>query len=157
MHLLQSLVQKFRREILPVDPRDGCQPVVEIELREAVPIAQRFHVFSVQLVGQIDDPFASIVEFQPNLVVSEIARLNDMTGCVLITGQRLPPFAMSSTVNKTARTGAEKSARDGEVPALRPRAPAQQLHLPGLPSILCRSAKRIGPFRHCGSLSRPSP
>src|SRR3954452_8514691 len=81
--------------MLSVDPRDRGDPVIEIELRESVAVAQRFQFLSVQLVGQINNALASIVEFQPYLVVSEIARLNNVTGCVLITGQRVPPFAMS--------------------------------------------------------------
>src|SRR5689334_16338676 len=95
MHLLQSLVQEFRCEILSVVPGDRSESVIQMELGESIAIAQRLELLAVQLIGQIDDAFASIVEFQPNLVVSEIARLNNMTGCVLVAGQRLPPFAMS--------------------------------------------------------------
>src|SRR5204862_6773515 len=87
MHFLQSFVQKFRWKILSLVPRDRCEPVIQMEPRESIAVAQRFQFLSVQLVSQIHHAFTSVVEFQPNLVVSEIARLNDMSGCVLVTGQ----------------------------------------------------------------------
>src|SRR6266576_1073332 len=162
VHLLQSLVQKLRREVLSVQPRDRGKPVIEIELRESVAVAQWFHFLAVELVRQIDNSFASIVEFQPNLVVSEIARLNNMTGFVLISGQRVPPFrdAEDGRQNCSRDTGAGKNRRATARYSHCGRAPpAQRLHLRALisPASLRRSAFGSRPFRHCGSLSRPSP
>src|SRR5207249_11431174 len=84
------------------------------------------------------------------LVVSEIARLNNMTGFVLITGQRVPPFAMPRTVNETA-AGTPAPGKIGARRLVSPcgRAPpAQRLHLraPHFTASLRRSVSGSGPF-----------
>jgi len=47
---------------------------------------------AVEFIREIHHAFASIVEFQPDLVIMKIARLYDMPGCVLISGQLVPLF-----------------------------------------------------------------
>ena len=77
-----------------VEPGDRRQPVVEVELGEAIAVAQRLDALAVQLVGEIHHAFASIVEFQPDLVVTEVPRFDDMPRYVLVSGQLRPPFAV---------------------------------------------------------------
>src|SRR6185369_7521149 len=74
VHRAQLVVQIIRREIHAVVPRDGRKAIVEVEIGEAARVAQRLEVLPVEVVGKIDHAFASIVEFQPDLVVSEIPR-----------------------------------------------------------------------------------
>src|SRR5581483_4421780 len=87
VHRVELVVEKLRREILAVEPGDRREAVVEIELREPVAVAQRLERLAVQLVGEIDHAFASVVEFQPDLVVTEIACIHHVSGCVLVPGQ----------------------------------------------------------------------
>src|SRR5258708_21000458 len=84
MHRAQPRIQIIRCEVLSVVPRDRCKPVVQIELRELLPIAQPFELLAVQLVGEIDHAFSSVVELQPNLAVTEIPRIHHMTGPMLL-------------------------------------------------------------------------
>src|SRR6478752_3673119 len=93
IHGLQLVVEEFRREILAVEPGDRCKSVVEIELRKAVAIAQRLELLAVQFVRQVHDPLAPIVEFQPDLVVTQIPRVDHVPGCKLVPSQQVPPFA----------------------------------------------------------------
>src|SRR4029079_8281240 len=48
--------------------------------------------FSMELVGQVDHAFTSMVEFQPHLVVTEPARVDHVPGCKLVPSQHPPPF-----------------------------------------------------------------
>ena len=89
VHCAQLVVQVIRREIHAVVPGDRGEPVVEIELGEAPAVAQRLEVLAVELVREVDHALASIIEFQPDLVVSEIPRLRHMSLYVLVTGQRV--------------------------------------------------------------------
>src|SRR5581483_9898266 len=83
----QFLVQKRRREILTFEPGNRSQSVVQVKRGEARPIAQRLELLAVQLVGEVDDALLAVVEFEPYLVVVQIARLDHVSWCVLITGQ----------------------------------------------------------------------
>src|SRR5438105_2997849 len=67
-------------------PGDRGQAIVQIELREALPIAQSFELLAIELVGEIDHTFSTVVEFQPNLVVTEIPRIYHLTGHMLVLG-----------------------------------------------------------------------
>src|SRR5207248_11595593 len=89
MQRAQLRVQIVRIEILSVVPGDGRESVVQIELREPLAIAQPFEFLAVQLVGEIDYPFSPVVEFQPNLVVTEIPRLYHVTWALLVLGHLL--------------------------------------------------------------------
>src|SRR4051794_16077870 len=82
----QFLVEEFRREILAVEPGNRGEPIVEVERREPRTIAQRLEALTVQLVGEVHHTFASIVEFQPHLVVVQITRFDDMPWYVLVAG-----------------------------------------------------------------------
>jgi hypothetical protein len=44
-----------------------------------VAIAQRLEQLSVELIGQINKPFASVAEMQPDLVITGISRLDDVS------------------------------------------------------------------------------
>src|SRR6185312_17180330 len=72
MQCRQPVVQELRCEILSVLPRDRRETVVDVELREHGAVAQRFHRFADQLIGEIDDALAAIVELQPDLIVAEV-------------------------------------------------------------------------------------
>src|SRR6266567_3304504 len=86
MHCAQPCVQIIWSEVLSLMPGDRREPVVQIELRKPRPIAQPFELLAVQLVGEIDYAFSSIVELQPNLVVTEIPRIHHMTRHMLVLG-----------------------------------------------------------------------
>ncbi len=51
----------------------------------------------MEFVGQVDHALASIVEFQPHLVVTEPARVDHVPGCILVPSQHPPPFAKLTT------------------------------------------------------------
>ena len=87
VHCAQLVVQIIGREIGAVIPRDRREPVVEVELGKAQPVQQRFEILAVEIVLQVHHALASIVEFQPNLVVTEIPRIDYMTLHLLVTGQ----------------------------------------------------------------------
>src|SRR5665213_237910 len=87
VHRPQFVVQEFGREILSVEPRDRSQAVVDIELRKARRVPQRFHRFADQFIDEIDDPFAAIVELQPDVVIAEVTRFDDVPRLRLVTGQ----------------------------------------------------------------------
>jgi len=73
-------------------PGDRGEAVVEVELREALPIAQPLELLAVELVVEIDQSFFTVVEFQPNLVVTELPRIYHLTGHMLVLGHlRGPP------------------------------------------------------------------
>ena len=73
-------------------PGDRGEPIVQVELREALPVAQPLELLAVELVGEIDHTFFTVVEFQPNLVVTEIPRIYHLTGHMLVLGHlRGPP------------------------------------------------------------------
>src|SRR6266480_2316355 len=86
MHCAQPCVQIIRSEVLSLMPGDRRKSVVQIELRKPRPIAQPFELLAVQLVGEIDYAFSSVVELQPNLVVTEIPRIHHMTRHMLVLG-----------------------------------------------------------------------
>src|SRR6266705_1783272 len=86
MHCAQPCVQIVWSEVLSFMPGDRREPVVQIELRKPRPIAQPFELLAVQLVGEIDYAFSSVVELQPNLVVTEIPRIHHMTRHMLVLG-----------------------------------------------------------------------
>src|SRR6266581_2635358 len=86
MHCAQPCVQIIWSEVLSLMPGDRREPVVQIELRKPRPIAQPFELLAVQLVGEIDYAFSSVVELQPNLVVTEIPRIHHMTRHMLVLG-----------------------------------------------------------------------
>src|SRR6185437_4275323 len=92
VHCREALVQELGCEILALDPCDRREPVVEVELREAIAIAQRLEALAVKLVGEVDDAFAAVVELEPHLVIAEIARFDDVPRGILVTSQRVPPF-----------------------------------------------------------------
>src|SRR5450631_3275991 len=70
MHRIQPFVEVIRREIDAVFPGDGREPVIEHEIREPLAVAQRFEFVAVELVGEIDYAFATVVELQPHLVIT---------------------------------------------------------------------------------------
>ena len=55
--------------------------------RRIEPVPQRLEILAVEIVREIHHAFASIVEFQPDLVVTEIPRIHHMTLHMLVTGQ----------------------------------------------------------------------
>src|SRR4029453_14696291 len=87
MHGTQLVVQIFRREIGAVIPRDRREPVIEVELGKAQTVPQRLEILAVEIVGEVHHALASIVEFQPNLVVPEVPRIDHNTLHLLVTGQ----------------------------------------------------------------------
>src|SRR5215831_542997 len=87
MHRAQFFVQIIRGEIRAVMPGDRRKSVVEIEVGEANSIAQDVEVLAVEIVGEIDHALFAVVEFQPDLVVSEIPRLCYVSLYVLVSGQ----------------------------------------------------------------------
>src|SRR6185437_9625827 len=93
VHRRQLVVEELRCEILALEPGDRRKSVIQIELREALAIAQRLELFAMQLVREIDDALASVVELQPDLVVTEPTCVHHVSGCVLVPGQQRPPFA----------------------------------------------------------------
>src|SRR6516165_7811144 len=121
VHLFQSLVQKLGLEVLAVVPRDRREAVVQVELREAIAVPKRLHFFGVKLVGQVDHALAPIVEFQPDLVITEIPRLNHMPGCVLVTGQ-LGCLLSRRLTDKAGNPALGKAARGTSIGSA-PRAP----------------------------------
>src|SRR5208282_4702760 len=94
MHGAQPRIQIVRSEVLAVVPGNRRQPVVEVELRESLPVAQTLELLTVKLVGEIDHAFSSIVEFQPNLVVTKIPRIHHMTGYMLVLGHLPGPSGL---------------------------------------------------------------
>src|SRR6185369_13759430 len=93
VHGLELVVEEFRREILAVELGDLRESVVEVERREAVTIAERLEILAVQLVGQVHHSLASIVEFQPDLVIAEVTRVDNVPWRKLVPSQQVPPFA----------------------------------------------------------------
>src|SRR5215468_6408343 len=89
MHRVQLRVQVIRSEILTVVPGDRRKPVVQIELREPLPIPQLLELLAVQLVGEINYPLSPVVELQPDLVVTEVPRLDHVTRGLLVLGHLL--------------------------------------------------------------------
>src|SRR5215472_6425240 len=87
MHRAQFFVQVVGGEIRAVMPRDRRESVVEIEIGEADSIAQNVEVLAVEIVGEIDHALSSVVEFQPDLVVSEVPRFSHVSLYVLVSGQ----------------------------------------------------------------------
>src|SRR5258706_15288315 len=84
VHRAQALVQIVGSEIHTGVPGDRREPVIEIELGEAVAIAQRLEALAVEVVRQIHHAFAPIAEFQPNLVVPEIPCIDHVPLYVLV-------------------------------------------------------------------------
>jgi hypothetical protein len=68
-----------------------------------------------------------------------------MSGCVLVTGQRVPPFAMSRAIKRN-RTPAGKNRRATAPVALRPRAPSTTLHLRAFAAPASIRCSGSGPF-----------
>ena len=66
--------------------------MIQVKARKRVAVAQRRVLVAVEFIREIHHTFASIVEFQPDLVIMKIARLYNMPGCVLISGQLVPLF-----------------------------------------------------------------
>src|SRR5438128_1625983 len=86
VHLVQPFVKIVRGEVCAVVPRDGSQAIVQKELREFFPIPQRLELLAVELIGEIDHAFSSIVELEPYLVVADIPCFHHMTWDVLVLG-----------------------------------------------------------------------
>src|SRR5918993_3216784 len=97
VHRLQLLVEELGREILAVQPGDRRQPVVEVELGEAVAVAKQRHLVAIQLVGQVDHALATIVEFEPDLVVTQVPRLDHVPRGLFVAGQAFLRFARCET------------------------------------------------------------
>ena len=68
-------------------PGNCREPVIEVELGEAAPIPERLEILAVEIVREVHHPFASIVEFQPDLVIPEVTRIDDVTLHLLVSGQ----------------------------------------------------------------------
>src|SRR5690349_2438692 len=101
MHRTQLRVQIIRIEILSVVPGDRRESVIQVELREPLPVAQLFELLAVQLVGEIDHAFSSVVELQPNLVVTEIPRIHHVTWRLLVLGHLLWSLRLVSNTSAT--------------------------------------------------------
>src|SRR5213080_4329036 len=86
MHRVQPLIEIIRSEVRTVMPGDGGQAIVQEELREFFPIPQCLELFAVELIGEIDYAFSSIVELEPYLVVADVPRFHHMTWNVLVPG-----------------------------------------------------------------------
>src|SRR5690349_18775194 len=68
----------------------------------------------MQLVREIDDALASVVELQPDLVVTEPTCVHHVPGCILVPGQQRPPFAKGMA--RAAEGGARMArAVDGHI------------------------------------------
>src|SRR5512139_178370 len=153
VHGRELLVEELGREVLPREPGDRRQPVVQVELREARAVAQRLQRFAVQLVREVHDPLPPIVELQPHLVVTHVLRLDHVPGRLLVAGQRRPPFR---EVDERAKHCPEKPARDASRVRRAPSgrasrdvrvAPVSVLPAPLAPrrSLACRDRRcRIG-------------
>ena len=93
--------------------------MIQVKARKRVAVAQRRVLVAVEFIREIHHTFASIVEFQPDLVIMKIARLYNMPGCVLISGQLVPLFRDVDGSVHAGKPGLRKMGRAGVFARLR--------------------------------------